>query len=43
MGNSAQKVQAIREIREMVKDKETINDENRVQIINDLPKDDEDD
>ena len=43
MGNSAQKVQAIREIREMVKDEETINDENRVQIINDLPRNDEDD
>ena len=41
--NSSQQVQAVKEIREIVKDEQTINDDNRVQIINDLPRDDEDD
>ncbi len=41
--NSRQQIQAVREIREIVKDEQTINDDNRVQIINDLPRDDEDD
>ena len=40
---SAQQIQAVREIREIVKDEQTVNDDNRVQIINDLPRDDEDD
>lgn len=41
--NSSQQIQAFREIREIVKDEESVNDDNRVQIINDLPRDDEDD
>lgn len=41
--SSSQQVQAFKEIREIVKDEETVNDDNRVQIINDLPRDDEDD
>ncbi|MBQ3415953.1 MAG: hypothetical protein IJH39_11610 [Clostridia bacterium] len=40
---STQQIQAVREIREIVKDEQTVNDDNRVQIINDLPRDDEDD
>lgn len=39
--NSSQQIQAIREIREMVKDNETANNDNRVQIINDLPSEEE--
>lgn len=39
--NSSQQIQAVREIREIVKDEETVSEENRVQIINDLPRDDE--
>ena len=39
--NSSQQIQAVREIREIVKDEQTINEDNRVQIINDLPRDDE--
>ena len=47
MGNSNQKVQAIREIREMVKDEEAKDeeakdDDDKVQIINDLPFEDGD-
>jgi hypothetical protein len=41
--NNSQQIQAVREIREIVKDEQTTNDDNRVQIINDLPRDDEDD
>lgn len=41
--NTAQQIQAIREIREIVQDSQTTNKENRVQIVNDLPEDDEDD
>lgn len=41
--NTSQQIQAIREIREIVQDSQTINKENRVQIVNDLPEDDEDD
>lgn len=41
--NSSQQIQAVREIREIVKDEQTINNDNRVQIVNDLPEDDEDD
>ena len=41
MGNSNLKVQAVREIREMVKDEETKDDSRRVQIINDLPRDED--
>ena len=40
---STQQIQAVREIREIVKDEQSVNDDNRVQIINDLPRDDEDD
>lgn len=40
--NSSQQIQAVREIREIVKDEQTTNNDNRVQIINDLPEDDED-
>ena len=39
--NSSQQIQAIREIREITKDAETINNEHKVQIINDLPRDDD--
>lgn len=39
--NSAQQINAVREIREIVKDENTIYDDDRVQIINDLPKDGE--
>ncbi|MBP3463751.1 MAG: hypothetical protein J6K45_04645 [Clostridia bacterium] len=39
--NSAQQINAVREIREIVKDENTIDDDDRVQIINDLPKDGE--
>lgn len=38
--NSSQQIQAIKEIREMVKDEQTVKEDNRIQIINDLPKDD---
>lgn len=40
--NSAQQINAVREIREIVKDEQTIQDDNRVQIINDLPRGDDD-
>lgn len=40
--NSSQQIQAVREIREIVKDEQTTNNDNRVQIINDLPEDDDD-
>ena len=43
IGNSNQKIQAVREIREIVQDSQTINKEDRVQIVNDLPEDDIDD
>lgn len=36
--NSSQQINAVREIREIVKDEQTIQDDNRVQIINDLPR-----
>ena len=36
-------VQALKEIRSIVKDAESVSDNDRVQIINDLPRDDEDD
>ena len=36
-------VQAFNAIREVTQDSQTINKENRVQIVNDLPEDDEDD
>lgn len=35
--NSSQQINAVREIREIVKDEQTVDDDNRVQIINDLP------
>lgn len=41
--NSSQQIQAIREIREIVKDEKTANESNRVQIINDLPSEEEND
>ena len=43
IGDSTQKIQAVREIRDIVQDSQTINKDNRVQIVNDLPEDDEDD
>lgn len=39
--NSSQQINAVREIREIVKDEQTVDDDDRVQIINDLPKDGE--
>lgn len=39
--SSSQQIQAVREIREIVKDEQTVNDRSRIQIINDLPKDEE--
>lgn len=38
---SNQQINAIREIREIVKDEQTTEDDDKVQIINDLPKDGE--
>ncbi len=43
IGNSNQKIQAVREIREIVQDSQTVSKEDRVQIVNDLPEDDEND
>lgn len=43
IGDSAQKIQAVREIREIVQDNQIVNKENRIQIVNDLPEDDIDD
>lgn len=43
IGDSNQKIQAVREIREIVQDNQVVNKEERVQIVNDLPEDDEDD
>ena len=43
IGDSNQKIQAVREIREIVQDTQSVNREERVQIVNDLPEDDEDD
>lgn len=39
--NSSQQINAIREIREIVKDEQSSSDDGKVQIINDLPKDGE--
>lgn len=39
--NNRQQVQAIKEIREIVKDEQSSSDDDKVQIINDLPKDGE--
>jgi len=39
--NSSQQINAVREIREIVKDEQTIDDDDRVQIINDLPDEEE--
>ena len=39
--SSSQQIQAVREIREIVKDEQTVSDRSRIQIINDLPKDGE--
>lgn len=39
--NSSQQINAIREIREIVKDEQSSSDDDKVQIINDLPKDGE--
>lgn len=41
--NSSQQIQAVKEIREIVQDNHIVNEENRVQIVNDLPEDDEND
>ena len=41
--NSSQQIQAVKEIREIVQDNQTVSKDNRVQIVNDLPEDDEDD
>lgn len=42
IGDSNQKIQAVREIREIVQDEKATNNNNRIEIINDLPEDDED-
>lgn len=42
IGDSNQKIQAVKEIREIVQDNQTVNNENRIQIVNDLPEDDDD-
>lgn len=42
IGDGNQKIQAVREIREIVQDEQTGNSNNRIEIINDLPEDDED-
>ena len=39
--NNSQQIQAVREIREIINDNRTVNDNNRVQIINDLPEEKE--
>lgn len=41
IGDSSQKIQAVKEIREIVQDSQTANSENRIQIVNDLPEDDD--
>lgn len=41
IGDSSQKIQAVKEIREIVQDSQAANSENRIQIINDLPEDDD--
>ena len=38
---STQQIQAVREIREIVQDEKNVNNTNRIEIINDLPEDDE--
>ena len=43
MKDGRNQVTAFQEIRKVVQDENTVNDDNRVQIINDLPRDDEDD
>ncbi len=40
--NSSQQIQAVREIREIVQDEKSASSNSRIQIINDLPEDDED-
>lgn len=40
-GKSAQQIQAVREIREIVQDEKNASNNNRVEIINDLPEDDD--
>lgn len=39
---SAQQIQAVREIREIVQDEKNASNNNRIEIINDLPEDDDD-
>ena len=39
---SAQQIQAVREIREIVQDEKNVSNNNRIEIINDLPEDVED-
>lgn len=38
---STQQIQAVREIREMVQDEKNVSNTSRIEIINDLPEDDE--
>ena len=38
---SNQQIQAVQEIRKIVQDEQTVNDDDRVQIINDLPNEEE--
>lgn len=38
---STQQIQAVREIREIVQDEKNVSNTNRIEIINDLPEDDE--
>ncbi len=42
LGNSGQKIQAVQEIRKIVQDEQSTINEDRVQIINDLPNEEED-
>ena len=42
VGNGKQQIQAVQEIRKIVQDEQTVSDDDRVQIINDLPNDKED-
>lgn len=41
IGNGNQKIQAVQEIRKIVQDEQTLNDNDRIEIINDLPDGDD--
>lgn len=42
IGNSPQKITAVQEIRKIVQDEQTTNNQDRIQIINDLPNEEDD-